>query len=315
LVLGWFLLPRRRSSHQIGGDPVGSLLLAFATGGTLLYLSLANQVGYANPLLLAALVGGLLATVFFVRHERSEPAPLIDLSILRRRALSSGLSSGLVSFLVLFGTLFVVAYYLSATHVGSALAGARLALVALALVGVGLGIFTLANSARIMAAAPRGRSGVISGVLNMTRGMGTALGVAFAGAVYTAAAGVSGTEVGRASAAAAARGLTVTLAVLGALALLAGLALSLQRAEVAVGDTSGRRVRLSSAWIGWEPHRPRPRSARLARRAASGWPRAKLPSRSTPPVLRQPPASATCPHSDRKTELRASSSATADDLS
>jgi MFS family permease len=119
-------------------------------------------------------------------------------------------------------------------------------LAGLALVGVGLGVFTPANSARVMAAAPRGRTGVISGILNMTRGMGTAVGVALAGAIYMAAAGISGTEVARASAAAAARGLTVTLAVLGALALLAGLALLRQPAQAAVGDTSGRRARLSS---------------------------------------------------------------------
>jgi EmrB/QacA subfamily drug resistance transporter len=293
LVLAWFLLPRRRTSTQIGGgDPVGALLLALTIAGTLLYLSLANEAGYANPLLLAALAGGLLAAVLFTHHERRDPAPMIDLSLLRRRALSIGLSSGLFAYIVLFGTLLVVAYYLSATGIGAGAAGVRLAvlpialaiaaplagrrasranerrltsagllltgtgllaisfwagtaglLAALALVGVGIGVFIPANSARIMAAAPAGRTGVISGVLNMTRGMGTALGIALAGAVYIAAAGASGAAVARTSAAAAGRGLTVTFAVLGALALLTGLVLLFQPVDVPVRATHDRRFR------------------------------------------------------------------------
>jgi EmrB/QacA subfamily drug resistance transporter len=55
---------------------------------------------------------------------------------------------------------------------------------ALAVIGAGLGLFTPSNNAAIMASAPRSESGVASGVLNMTRGMGTALGLALTGMVY-----------------------------------------------------------------------------------------------------------------------------------
>ncbi len=55
----------------------------------------------------------------------------------------------------------------------------------LAVVGAGLGAFTPSNNAAIMAAAPHHQAGLASGVLNMTRGMGTALGVAVAGLVFT----------------------------------------------------------------------------------------------------------------------------------
>ena len=61
-------------------------------------------------------------------------------------------------------------------------------LVALALVGVGLGLFTPPDNAAIMASAPKHQSGVASGVLNMTRGMGTSLGLAFTGLIYGLAA-------------------------------------------------------------------------------------------------------------------------------
>jgi hypothetical protein len=60
----------------------------------------------------------------------------------------------------------------------------------------------------------------------MTRGMGTAIGVALASALYAAASS--------AGAAGAARGLTVALAVLGSLALIAGVALMTARRPDAV---------------------------------------------------------------------------------
>ena len=101
-------------------------------------------------------------------------------------------------------------------------------LAGLALAGVGLGAFTPANNAAIMSASPPGHTGVVSGVLNMTRGLGTALGVALTGALFTAVVGVNGANVARASVAAAGHGLTVALGVLGVLALVTGSALLLR---------------------------------------------------------------------------------------
>ncbi len=66
-------------------------------------------------------------------------------------------------------------------------AGALL-LLPLAGLGGGLGIFTPANNTAIMGAVPRQQAGVASGVLNMTRGMGTAMGKAFAALILSLAA-------------------------------------------------------------------------------------------------------------------------------
>jgi MFS family permease len=66
--------------------------------------------------------------------------------------------------------------------------GQAMLVVGLAFVGVGLGLFTPPNNAAIMSSAPRNMSGVASGVLNMTRGMGTSLGLALTGLVYGLAA-------------------------------------------------------------------------------------------------------------------------------
>ncbi|MGO9976744.1 MAG: MFS transporter [Solirubrobacteraceae bacterium] len=294
LALGWFLLPRSRSRRAAGaGDQLGAVLLALGAAGPLVYLSLGSRAGYGSPLLLAALAIGVLAAVGFVRRERRVDAPLIELSMLRRPALSVGLSSGLISYLVLFGTLFVVPYYLSAKHVGFALVGLQLSvlpvaigiaapvagrllsrtgdrpltgggmlltaaglleiavwhgitglLAGLALTGLGLGAFTPANNATIMSASPPGHAGVISGVLNMTRGMGTALGVALAGALYSAIAGAAGVPTTHA---AAAHGLSVTLAALGSLALAVGLMLLLGRSAVTAISGGGHRSSASSS--------------------------------------------------------------------
>jgi len=278
LVLGWLLLPRSRSRRPIeGSDWPGAVLLALAAAGALLYLSLGTRTGYSAAEALAVLAGGSLAAVGFVLRERSAKAALIDLSILRRPALAMGLGGGLVSYLVLFGTLYVVPYYLSAGHVPAGSIGLRLAvlpvalgiaapiggrlldrfgaspltvgglalaaagsfeialrhgtlglLVGLALLGLGLGTFIPANNATIMLASPPGHAGVVSGILNMTRGIGTALGVAVAGAVYAAAATSSG----------AAHGVSITLAVLGVLALATSQALRLGSRSGGVGPST-----------------------------------------------------------------------------
>ncbi len=61
----------------------------------------------------------------------------------------------------------------------------------LAMVGVGLGLFTPPNNAAIMGSVPPEQSGLASGLLNMTRGLGTALGLALTGLVFDIAGGRS----------------------------------------------------------------------------------------------------------------------------
>jgi EmrB/QacA subfamily drug resistance transporter len=61
----------------------------------------------------------------------------------------------------------------------------------LAVIGVGLGCFTPPNNASIMGSVPENQAGLASGVLNMTRGMGTALGLALSGLVFDLAGGSS----------------------------------------------------------------------------------------------------------------------------
>lgn len=63
--------------------------------------------------------------------------------------------------------------------------------VVLLFVGLGLGLFTPANNATVAAAGPAHHAGMVSAVLNMTRGFGTSLGVAVAAAAYTLGSGAN----------------------------------------------------------------------------------------------------------------------------
>jgi EmrB/QacA subfamily drug resistance transporter len=83
----------------------------------------------------------------------------------------------------------------------------------LALVGVGLGLFTSPNNAGIMTAVPAHQSGLASGLLNMSRGLGTAVGLAVTTAVFSALGGDGGTPAAVRSA------VSVTLVVLAVVAL------------------------------------------------------------------------------------------------
>jgi EmrB/QacA subfamily drug resistance transporter len=61
----------------------------------------------------------------------------------------------------------------------------------LGVVGLGLGCFTPANNRSLMIAAPPGTSGAVAGLLNMTRGLGTAVGTGVAVLTFAAASGLA----------------------------------------------------------------------------------------------------------------------------
>ncbi len=188
------------------------------------------SIGLASGLL-AYLV--LFATLFVVSYYLSARHLASALAGLELALLPVGI--GVAAPIAGRLTIRVPARALTAAGLG--LAGAGLLVIALthgtggllvglALAGLGLGTFIPANNASIMAAAPGGRTGLVGGMLNMTRGAGTALGVAIASVLYTAAAGVSGANATAAGLASARHGLTLTTAILAGLALAAAVALA-----------------------------------------------------------------------------------------
>ncbi|MES4889468.1 MFS transporter [Streptomyces sp. NPDC096012] len=230
LVAGHYLLPRTRSRNRVASfDWPGLVLLAAATTSLLLGVSAASGLAVPPWAVVALFALAPVAGMAFVRRQRRAPVPLLDLALLRVRAVSSGLVAALCGYLVLFGPLVLVpqivvraggsellaGLVLTALPGGFALAatgadrllpqgvgdrarcllgvlvctGALTAMlvlpvtttwmaVQLAALGVGLGLFTPANNTLVMSAIPANCSGTGGGLVNMARGLGTALGVA-----------------------------------------------------------------------------------------------------------------------------------------
>ncbi|MCC2275228.1 MFS transporter [Streptomyces sp. ET3-23] len=230
LVAGHYLLPRTRYRNPARAfDWVGLALLAMATTGLLLAVSAASGLPVAGWAVAVLFAVAAMAMWAFTRRQRRIEHPLLDLRLLRTRAVATGLFAALCGYLVLFGPLVLVPIIvtlhghttltagcvLTALPAGFALAatvadrvmpsgisdrarcvmGAVLCATALAamlasslsiawlvpllaLIGTGLGLFTPANNALIMGAIPAGSSGTGGGLVNMARGLGTALGVA-----------------------------------------------------------------------------------------------------------------------------------------
>jgi predicted MFS family arabinose efflux permease len=181
VLLGWFVIHERRASDPLL-DPQLFRRVPFTAGissGLLSYLALFGVL-FVVPLLLEGALGlgsartGLELTVMPVALGLVAPfAGRVADRVGARPLTVAGMlvSSVSLTCLALFHG-----------HLGALIA-------CLASLGVGLGLFTPPNNAAIMGSAPREQSGVASGILNMTRGMGTAMGLAFTALVYGAVVG------------------------------------------------------------------------------------------------------------------------------
>jgi MFS family permease len=200
LVLAWLLLPRSGSRRDIG--VIGLKMLR----------GRALTVGLSSGLLsFMILFGGLFLVPYHLAADHTSSAAAgLQLTVL---PVAIGLAAPIAGR---FGSRALAATGMLVAGAGlleaAVLPGTGGLLVGLSVTGIGLGVFTPSNNASIMAAAPPGYTGLTGGLLNMTRGAGTALGVAAAGALYGAGDGHQ---------------FTLAMAALGAAGLLAGVWLKL----------------------------------------------------------------------------------------
>ena len=230
IVAGFYLLPRTQDRTPARGwDRSGLVLLASASTSLLLGISVVSGLALPGWAAIVLLVSAAAAAGGFVARQRRAATPLIDLALLRRHGVGTGLAGALGGYLVLFGPLVLIPVTLtaagsSALHAGLVLTalpagfalaataaeqllparwndrrraslGAGASLVALAgllaapattgwtavllsLLGLALGVFIPANNALVMTAIPGRSAATGGGLVNMTRSLGTALGVA-----------------------------------------------------------------------------------------------------------------------------------------
>jgi len=182
--------------------------------------------------LLAYLVlfGLLLVTPLYLQadYRMTAGAAGVLITVLPAALGVSAAVAGMLGGRVGTGRITVIGLILltAALVAGAGTIGHRGTLIAvLAVAGAGLGMFTAANNAAVAGAGSPHQAGMVSGVLNMTRGVGTSLGVATAGASYALATG-------------AGRGFQVTMLVLAAVA---------AAAAVLAAGAASRRSELSRA--------------------------------------------------------------------
>lgn len=204
-----------------------------AARSPMLDLTLFNRpsftIGITSGLLsYLVLFGVLFAVPFFLERGRAQPPAQAGLELMIMPValgvvapFAGKLADRLGARPLTVSGMVLAALSLTALGVGAT--GTIAFLAALAGVGAGLGLFTPPNNAAIMGCVPRQQAGVASGVLNMTRGMGTAMGLAFTSLVFGLAGGDSLVP------AAAHHAFTVSAYFLAAVALAAGALAALRR--------------------------------------------------------------------------------------
>ena len=105
-------IPEARYPSSAPLDLLGGTLVFGGLCGLIYGISEVPEVGWADPLTLAALGGALLLLAGFVLWERRIPHPLLDLGMFRNPRFSAASASLALSYSALFGLAFVLPQYL-----------------------------------------------------------------------------------------------------------------------------------------------------------------------------------------------------------
>ena len=93
-------------------DWLGGGLCAVGLSGVVVALIEQQRLGWGDPLVAGGALGGALALVLFVLHERRTPEPMMPLELFRSRNFTVGNIGTLTLYAGLGGALFFVAIYL-----------------------------------------------------------------------------------------------------------------------------------------------------------------------------------------------------------
>jgi EmrB/QacA subfamily drug resistance transporter len=128
LVILVLVLTARAIPHTASRQPgakvdfLGAVLCAAGLGGVVFALVEQSHLGWSDPAVAAAGIGGVLALVAFVVHERRTESPMLPLVLFRSRNFAVGNLATLTMYSGLGGALFFVGLYLQQVAGYSALA-------------------------------------------------------------------------------------------------------------------------------------------------------------------------------------------------
>ncbi len=128
LLVSVLHLPESRSEGDRKPlDFPGAILTALGLGGVVYGLIQAENGGFADPVVLACIIGGLIALSLFLFIENRSPAPMMPLTLFRSRTFSGANLLTLLLYAALGGALFFLPFNLiSAQGYTATAAGASL---------------------------------------------------------------------------------------------------------------------------------------------------------------------------------------------
>ena len=112
VVLGWRVIPESRKPELGGLDVAGALLSVSGLGALVFGVIEGPDRGWSSPVVIVAVIGGLVLTGLFVAREQRTRQPLFDVGILRRPVVAAGAATLFISYVVFTGMLFVIPQWL-----------------------------------------------------------------------------------------------------------------------------------------------------------------------------------------------------------
>jgi len=111
-ALAWWFVPSYERGAAQRFDVPGAAVLTGMLTALSLALTMGQNRGFDDPLIVAAFAGAALALPLFVWIERRSPHPVVDLAMFADLRLTLGLAIGLTVFVSIAGTIFVMPFYL-----------------------------------------------------------------------------------------------------------------------------------------------------------------------------------------------------------
>jgi MFS family permease len=217
-VLPLLLLTRESRSGAGRLDPAGVILATAGLFGIVFGLIRGNSHGWTSAQVLGSLAGGGLLLVAFGARESRAAHPMLPLSLFRSRGFSAASATMLLTNM----GIVAVGVALQAIGIGwlavvmTATTPYADLILPFLIAGTGLGFFFAPITRLTLSYAPGQFEGIASGTSNALRQVGTVLGIAVLGSVFSATGGLGSPGQFTTGLTAA---LTVSAAILGASAL------------------------------------------------------------------------------------------------